>query len=696
MVFIGLGFAMTNYQFRAYQRLIIDYSENSILQQNFTAQRSNPWLIENSNKIGLAVVRVLSQGEFMRRVSDEIFTTSKQLPQYIKQRSQFVLERVGLGVLAGQVSAPTSADIHGIVAAATSVSLEANGEIKISVQHLSPFVATEIANVAVVAAREFAMEAGLSEISDTAEYLEGQIAKLSEQIERSDKVVIERSFAEVDDGREKSITETSSAISRIQSDLSSNELELAVVRQMLGLAESEDELAEDRELFVDRQFSLISEWRLLKRKVQPFSSAQVKEIGESQESREARQRIAEIRSQLAERGIDLGDDAFLLVSDLSPEQLKTRMAFLVQYIKGAKRILSGLRKTERVLLDRQAGQNRSRLMQGVWFRSLDGLYAQIFNLNMTKIALQHKYRSAPPLSPGAATRSPPLRSVVVFFLLLGMGAIFALSIVRLVNNPPFFSSHEFGAMDLKLWGKISDHSLRDRIAVWRKGSIITPVALTQFKTLAARVVKYFDDSKGRQRTIAFTSTIPGEGKSFCALRTSIALARDSRKVLLIDLDLHMSHTENSIKGYVVKEGVKREPPLTGFNFSRLRHGFDILVPSNSKGLTYDHVLEQLKGKNKLELLLAQYDFIIFDLPPVSHVPDALKLFDLVQDVMYVVSLQMASKREVVEQLNIINDTYHIDSHLILNRADSQLEGYGYANTNYHVHQYDETQRMKAS
>ncbi len=696
MAILGVGFAATNYQFRAYQRLLIDYSENSILQQNFTSQRTNPWLVENTNKIGTAVVRVLTQGEFIRRVSDEIFSTSKQLPQYTKQRKQFVFERIGLRSLVGDEVPPTGADIHQVVSASMSVALEPNGDIKISVQHLSPFVATEIANVAAVAAREFAMEAGLSEIQDTTEYLEGQISKLSEQIERSDKGVIDRSFAEVDDGREKSITETSSAIARIQSDLSSNELELAVVRQMLGLAEVEDESTDDKELFVDRQFSLISEWRLLKRKIQPFSSAQVKEIGESQESKEARQRIAEIRSQLAERGITLSEDAFLLVSDLSPEQLKTRMAFLVQYIKGAKRILVGLRKTERVLLDRQAGQNRTRLMQGVWFRSLDGLYAQVFNLNMTKIALQHKYRSSPALNAGAATRSPPLRSIVIFFTLLGVGAVLALSVVRLVNNPPVFHSDEFVSLDMKLWGKISDHSLRDRIAVWRKGSIITPVALTQFKTLAARVVKYFEETKGRQRTIAVTSTIPGEGKSFCSLRTSIALARDTQKVLLIDLDLHMSQLETSIRGYVVKEAIKREPPLIGFKMARLKHGFDVMIPAKSNELSYDNVIEQFKTKNKLELLLVQYDYIILDLPPVSHVPDALKIFDIVRDVIYVVSLQMASKREIIEQLNIIGETYHTDSHLVINRAESHLEGYGYANTNYIHQQYDESQRIKAS
>src|SRR5690606_31817669 len=60
-----------------------------------------------------------------------------------------------------------------------------------------------------------------------------------------------------------------------------------------------------------------------------------------------------------------------------------------------------------------------------------------------------------------------------------------------------------------------------------------------FRSLRTNI--YFITPRDKQTTIAITSSISGEGKSFCALNLASAYSLNGKKTVLIDCDLHKNN-----------------------------------------------------------------------------------------------------------------------------------------------------------
>lgn len=144
-------------------------------------------------------------------------------------------------------------------------------------------------------------------------------------------------------------------------------------------------------------------------------------------------------------------------------------------------------------------------------------------------------------------------------------------------------------------------------------------------------------SQTRSRTFEISSSLPGEGKSSCAVNLAIAFAQLGNRILLIDADLRKPSVYRKLR---LQNAKGLSSVLVGFcDFSeavvQINPNFDVLVsgptPPNPSELLGSEQMSQL-----LESVKDKYDYIVIDTPPVNVVSDAVVLAPKTEGIVMVV------------------------------------------------------------
>lgn len=168
----------------------------------------------------------------------------------------------------------------------------------------------------------------------------------------------------------------------------------------------------------------------------------------------------------------------------------------------------------------------------------------------------------------------------------------------------------------------------------------------------------FSMAKKGCRTILFTSSMQGEGKTTTAANVAFSLARSNKKVLLVDLDLRRPRIHRLVK--------KPNSPgltnvLSGFSapeevcHKNVFPNLDVICagtisPNPSELVASEGMAELLKK------LQSEYDFIILDTPPVNVVSDALTLVEYIDGIILIVRPNFTARKEVqkaIEQIRFV-------------------------------------------
>ncbi len=156
-----------------------------------------------------------------------------------------------------------------------------------------------------------------------------------------------------------------------------------------------------------------------------------------------------------------------------------------------------------------------------------------------------------------------------------------------------------------------------------------------------------------KRVIGVTSSVPGEGKSFCTVNLAAELAQSGRRVAVLECDMRRP----TLAGYFgidprARHGLSTylagESTFDEARSSTSIAGLDVLccgpLPQNPTRL-----IESPKLAELMQQLREEYDYVLVDIPPLGYVSEFLVLLQYLDAKVYVVR-QNYTDRALVGQI----------------------------------------------
>jgi len=181
------------------------------------------------------------------------------------------------------------------------------------------------------------------------------------------------------------------------------------------------------------------------------------------------------------------------------------------------------------------------------------------------------------------------------------------------------------------------------------------VAAEQYRTLYYRLERMREVKP--MKVVAFTSAMPGEGKTVTAVNLALAAARANpeRRILLIDADLRRSQVAQ-VLGIRGKQGLAEllagecevRDVVRRFNATKLA-----VIPAGSTPEEPTQVLAGSRMKQFLKAVRDNFDEVYIDLPPTLPFADATILGHQADGVLMVVRANVTPTKAInqaVEQL----------------------------------------------
>lgn len=223
----------------------------------------------------------------------------------------------------------------------------------------------------------------------------------------------------------------------------------------------------------------------------------------------------------------------------------------------------------------------------------------------------------------------------------------------------------------------------------REGQIIThenpksPIA-EAFRTLRTNI--QFSSIDKTIKTIVYTSSGPGEGKSTISINTAVAMAQSEKRVLIIDCDLRKPKihtffkfgngqglTNVLVEGVDYKEVVHKAEEVEGL--SVLSAG---PIPPNPAELLGSKKMKAFIGSIKED-----YDIIILDAPPVGMVTDAAILSTIADGTILVCAVGQADVEATKAAKELLKKVNANILGVVLNKVPVNDGGY----YKYHYYNY---------
>lgn len=181
------------------------------------------------------------------------------------------------------------------------------------------------------------------------------------------------------------------------------------------------------------------------------------------------------------------------------------------------------------------------------------------------------------------------------------------------------------------------------------------------------------------KIVLITSTISGEGKTFCAINLATILAMSNKKTILLALDLRKPRIHNffnlsnttGLSTYLIHQNSIQEIVIPT-NINNL-----YLIPSGPVPPNPAELIETEAMDKLIEYLKKEFDYIILDTPPVAIVTDAILLSKYSNASVFVVRQNFSSKDVILlaDELSEKQSLKHLN--ILIN--DVRVPGYyGYS------------------
>lgn len=187
------------------------------------------------------------------------------------------------------------------------------------------------------------------------------------------------------------------------------------------------------------------------------------------------------------------------------------------------------------------------------------------------------------------------------------------------------------------------------------------------------------------KVIAMTSSVPKEGKSTITFHTSLALADLGYRVLLVDADLHKSSISRLCQQSSLFQTVDCSIDAGLSNVLLQENDWKDLIkqcPHSSLDVLFAGpqsvnsiaMFNSQRFKRLIETWKKEYDYILFDTPPIIGISDTHLISTLVDGLVYVVSLKSAQPSTIDTGADILSSLQAPVLGLAINQVKSSSSG----------------------
>ncbi len=241
---------------------------------------------------------------------------------------------------------------------------------------------------------------------------------------------------------------------------------------------------------------------------------------------------------------------------------------------------------------------------------------------------------------------------------------------------------------IPILGVIGKKNTKSNLAVFEKPK---SALAESFRAVRSSLQFLYKKQQAGSKTLMLTSSISGEGKTFCSINIATVFALSEKKTVIVGLDLRKPkifqdfQIENNIGvvNYLIGQKTLAEIiQHTSIPF------LDFIsagpIPPNPSELIMGDSMKELLDELKLK-----YDYIILDTPPVGLVSDALELTPYCDATLYVVR-QNVTKKDMLSLVNNKHKRGELNNiSIVFNGFESKVKygsgygyGYGYGYGNY--------------
>lgn len=286
------------------------------------------------------------------------------------------------------------------------------------------------------------------------------------------------------------------------------------------------------------------------------------------------------------------------------------------------------------------------------------------------------------------------KTSVNYVLALFLGILIPLIVVLIIffiNNSIQNTEELSNLTNIPLIGVIGVNRDKTALAVYNKPKS----ALSEsFRAIRSSLqFLYKKQNVDGAKTLMITSSVSGEGKTYCSINIATVFALSEKKTVIVGLDLRKPklfeefnlNNDKGVVNYLINESsVDEITNATEIPF------LDVIlsgpIPPNPAELIISERLGDLMRELK-----QKYDYIILDTPPVGLVSDALELDQYCDVTLYIVR-QNFSKKDMITLLNNRVKRGELkNTSIVLNGFENKAKygtgygygyGYGYGNNTY--------------
>ena len=350
-----------------------------------------------------------------------------------------------------------------------------------------------------------------------------------------------------------------------------------------------------------------------------------------------------------DRQLDSEKNVLLETIDATKNTIRLQLTTISRAIGGLEAQLSGLPEDQQQYLRIERKMSISQQAYDIYLAKR-GEAAIVKAANVSDITMIDEAKDI-----GGGLIGPNKSLNYMMALMMGFFIPMFLIFVIFLLDSTIHGSYEIERLSsIPILGLIGKYNYKNNLVVFEKPKSAVSESFRSIRSSLQFIYKK-QGKEDQGKTIMITSSVSGEGKTFCSINIATIYALSGKKTVLLGLDLRKPKifadfdisNDKGIVNYLIGEST----------FDEVKHVSHIenltVVPSGPVPPNPSELLMSDYMKALIDQLRQDYDMIVLDTPPLGLVTDALELTQYADATIFMVRLDYTKKG----MLALINAKY---------------------------------------